>query len=185
MTQLLVASRDGNPDAVARLMPVIYNELHALAARHLRGQPPGQSLQATLLVHEAFLRLIDQTKAVADDRAHFLAVASKAMRSVIIDHVRRRKAQKRGGDRRRVPLDEAVAAYEARSGDLIALDEALTQLAATDEQQSHIVELRFFGGLSVEETAEIIGVSKRTVERDWRMARAWLRNRLSQGEPRE
>lgn len=179
ITQLLVESRDGNPEAVAKLLPFVYDELRALAAQHLRGQPPGQSLQATMLVHEVFLRLVDQTKTVADDRAHFLAVASKAMRSVLVDHVRRRTAQKRGGDRKRVPLDEAVAAYQARSGDLIALDEALTQLAAADEQQGKIVELRFFGGLSVEETAESLGVSKRTVERDWRMARAWLRNKLS------
>lgn len=182
---MLVESREGDPEALARLLPCVYEELRALAARHLRGQPPGQSLQATMLVHEAFLRLVDQSNTVAEDRAHFLAVASKAMRSVLIDHVRRRTAQKRGGGRRRVPLDDTVAAYEARSGDLMALDEALIELAAIDEQFARIVELRFFGGLSVDETAETLGISTRTAERDWRMARAWLHDRLNKGESHE
>lgn len=181
----MAESRDGDTRALAKLLPCIYEELRTLAARHLRGQPPGQSLQATILVHEAFLRLVDQTKTVAEDQAHFLAVASKAMRSVLVDHVRRRTAEKRGGGRQRIPLDETVAAYEGRSGDLMALDEALAELAVVDEQFARIVELRFFGGLSVDETAEALGISTRTAERDWRMARAWLHDRLKKGESRE
>ncbi|MBN2560090.1 MAG: sigma-70 family RNA polymerase sigma factor [Phycisphaerae bacterium] len=182
MTQLLARLRCGEADVLDRLLPAVYDELRAMAGRCLRNQPPGQTLQPTALVHEAYIRLVDQTQVVASDRAHFVAVAAKVMRSALVDHVRSRHALKRGGERGRVPLDDALALFEARSVDLLALDEALAKLANMDEQQCRIIEMRFFGGLTMEEIAAVLGVSTRTVERDWRMARAWLRVQIQEGE---
>jgi RNA polymerase sigma factor (TIGR02999 family) len=146
----------------------------------MRGQPADHTLQPTALVHEAYLRLVHNHQASAADRPHFLALAARAMRSILVDYARRRKAKKRGDRRTRVSLDIIVPAFESRALDLLMLDEALDRLAAQDERQSRIVELRFFGGLDVAETSQVLGVPKRTVERDWRYARAQLYRSLGQ-----
>ena len=174
-TQLLAQVRDGDENAVDALFAVVYDELHGLANNCLRGRQRGNTLQPTALVHEAYLRLIRQDlSSPAADRKHFLALAARAMRAIIVDHARARYSQKRGGGRQRVPLDDALAQFEDRCTDLLALDEALTELSEMDPRQSRIVELRFFGGLNEQEVAELLSVSLRTVEREWRFARAWL-----------
>ncbi len=159
-------------------------ELRALAAKYLAGERPGHTLQPTALVHEAFLRLTG-SPGVPADRSEFIALAATSMRRVLVDHARARRAAKRGGDRRRAPplaLDGAAAKWDQPQVDLLALDEALEKLAALDPRQARIVELRFFGGLGVEAAAQVLGVSTRTVEADWRMARAWLRRELERAE---
>lgn len=186
-TRLLGEIGSGDGEAAKRLLPIIYSQLRALAGNYFRGQPGDHTLQATALVHEAFLRLIDQSAGAFRDRSHFFAVAAVAMRQILTDHARRVGAAKRGGGRRR--LDVAVCDPAERAGgaggagaidaiDILALDEALSELAALDSRKHRVVELRYFGGLSVEDVAEVIGVSKRTVESDWRAARAWLGARL-------
>ena len=177
---MLREASQGNSAAAARLLPLVYDELRALAASALRRERGNHTLQPTALVHEAFLRLIDQTHAEYKSRTHFFAVGAQAIRRILVDHARQHHAAKRGGDWMKVTLDQAAAAASAANEEinLLGLDEALTKLAALDERQSKVVELRFFGGLSVEETAAMLDVSPRTVEEDWRMARAWLKREM-------
>lgn len=183
-TQLLVGVRSGDTDAQRRLFEVVYGELRALAGSMFRGQGSEHTLQPTALVHEVWMKLVDRTTLQVRDRAHFMAIAATAMRQILIDHARAKRAEKRGGGFGRVTIDEvsepaATGDGACRPLDVLALDEALTRLAALDQRQARIVELRMFGGLSVEETAEALSVSTRTIELDWRMARAWLSRVLS------
>ena len=180
ITKLLATLKDGDRTAAAaKLMPLVYDEFRALAARHLRRERVGHTLQPTALVHEAYLRLIDQTRVDWQGRTHFFAVGAQAIRRILVDHARQHKRQKRGGGAGRVQLDEAVALAPQRHEELLALDEALKKLAELDARQAQVVEMRFFGGLSVAEVASMLGVSKRTVEGDWTMARAWLLRELT------
>jgi RNA polymerase sigma factor (TIGR02999 family) len=183
VTQLLLAWSAGDPEALARLMPLVHAELHRLAKQYMRGERPDPALQTTALVNEAFLRLVDAREVRWQNRAHFFAVSARLLRQILVDFARSRGYQKRGGGARHVPLDEALAFGQERDEDLVALDDALRALAAVDARKSQVVELRFFGGLSVEETAEILQVSPETVRRDWRLAKAWLRRHLSEDEP--
>jgi len=172
---------NGSNDAPARLMPFVYDELRRLAASYLRRERSDHTLQPTALVHEAYMRLVDQSRVQWQNRAHFYSIAAQMMRRILIDHARAHASDKRGGHERRLSLDEAAILPQERAADLIALDDALKQLAATDERKSRVVELRFFGGLSVKETAEVLGVHPATVERDWTVAKAWLYRELSAG----
>ncbi|HMN96107.1 MAG TPA: ECF-type sigma factor [Phycisphaerales bacterium] len=176
-TRLLGEIAAGDADAARRLLPIVYDQLRALAAGLFRGQPADHTLQPTILVHEAFLRLVDQSSGAFRDRAHFIAVAATAMRQILTDHARRVRAAKRGGGWNRVDVDPPQELGPALV-DLVALDDALAELAALDERKHRIVELRYFGGLTVEEVADLLGLSKRTIESDWRAARAWLGARL-------
>ena len=178
-TQLLRDVTRGNQSAAGRLFPLVYEQLHGLAQALLRRERRDLTIGATVLVHEAFVRLIEQSRANWQDRSHFCAVAAQAMRRILIDHVRARRAAKRGGAWRRVTLEEAVETLAHEQLDLIDVDEALTRLAQVDPREARVVELRFFGGLSNVEVAEVLRVSVRTVEDDWRMARAWLRRELT------
>lgn len=182
VTQLLIALSGGAPDAMDQLVPLVYDELRGLAQRVLRGERRDQTLGATALVNEAYMRLVDQKRVHWQHRAHFFAVAAQLMRRILVDHARARRAAKRGGGQARVPLDDAVIAAEQQSGDLLALDEAMTRLAAFDAPQARIVELRFFGGLTIEETAEVVAASPATVKREWTLAKAWLRREVEQAE---
>ena len=179
VTEMLRDWRKGDQEALEQLIPVVYDELHRQAARYLRREHPGHILQTTALIHEAYLRLINQQNIEWQNRAHFYAIAARLMRQILVDHARRRQATKRGGSDIKVPLEEAMVISPGENVDLVALDEALTRLAAIDPQQSRIVELRYFSGLSVEETAEVLGVSSRTVNRDWNVAKAWLRQQIA------
>src|SRR5258705_4510396 len=179
VTELLRNWGDGDQQAQEKLFQVVYNEWHRQAARYLRNEQPGITLQTTDLIHEAYLRLISQQHVEWQSRLHFFAIAAKIMRRILVDHVRGRQAAKRGGSDIRLPLEDAMVVHPGQDLDLVALDEALTRLAALDPQQSQIVELRFFSGLSVEETAKVLDVSERTVKRDWNVAKAWLRRELS------
>ena len=181
VTDLLRNWSDGDKQAQEELFQVVYNELHRQAARYLRHEQPGLSLQTTDLIHEAYLRLTNQQHVEWQNRLHFFAIAAKVMRHILVDHVRGRQAAKRGGSAIRLPLEDAMVVQPGQDLDLVALDEALTRLAEIDPQQSQIVELRFFSGLSVEETAKVLDVSERTVKRDWNVAKAWLRRELSRG----
>ena len=181
VTELLQNWSNGDRRAQDQLFGAVYNELHRQAARHLQHEHPGLSLQTTDLIHEAYLRLIDQQHVEWQNRLHFYGIAEQVMRRILVDHVRSRQAAKRGGSAIRLPLEEAMAVMPGLDLDFIALDEALVRLAAMDPQQSQIVELRFFSGLSVEETAKVLDVSERTVKRDWNVAKAWLRRELSRG----
>ena len=174
VTGLLIRLTDGDDGALGELLPLVYAELRRLAAGYLRRERPGHTLQPTALVNEAYLRLVDQTQVRWQNRAHFLGVAAQMMRRILVDHARGQRAEKRGGEIQKLSLDENIDVSGERAADLVALDEALERLAELDPQKSRIVELRFFGGLSVEETAEVIGVSAPTVKRQWRMAKAWL-----------
>ena len=165
-------------------MPLVYDELRRIAARYISRERPGQTLQATALVNEAFVRLAAEQPRSFANRTHFLAIAALSMRQILVQRARARRAAKRGGAPERVTLDEALMADEGQSIDVLALDEALTRLAGLDPEQARIVELRYFGGLTIEETAEAAGVSPATVKREWAMARAWLKRAL-QGEPRK
>ena len=156
-------------------MPLVYDELRRLARRYLQRERPDHTLQATGLVHEAYLRLVDQTTVTCENRAHFLAIAAQQMRRILVDHARRHQTEKRGGGWEKIELEAAFEPSSERSVDLVALDDALQDLAALNARQSQIVELRFFGGLSFEEVAEVLDTSPRTAEREWRTARAWLR----------
>jgi RNA polymerase sigma factor (TIGR02999 family) len=180
VTGLLREWREGNADALDRLIPLVYAELRKLARAHLRREGPGHSLQATALVHEVFLRLTNVERMKIDDRAHFMAVAARLMRQILVDHARRKRAGKRGGAA--VVSLEVVSPQAARlnpaSIDMLALDEALDELASFDARQCRVVELRFFAGLTGEETAQVLDTSAATVERDWAMAKAWLFQRL-------
>ena len=176
---LLAELQAGDTQAARRLMPLVYDEFREIAARYLRRERGNHTLQPTALVNEAYLRLIDQSRVQWQGKTHFFAVGAQAMRRVLVDHARSRERLKRGGQRARVTLDEAVALSPERDEDVLALDEALEKLAALDDRQARIVELRFFAGLNVEEVAQLLGVSKRTVEGDWTMARAWLHRELA------
>src|SRR5215216_2995404 len=181
LTQLLVAWGNGEEWALDKLTPIIYEELRRVASYYMRRQRPGHTLQPTALVNEAYLKLIDTKNVGWKDRTHFFAVAAQAMRQILIDHARSHRYAKRGGGAIKVELDEATAVAREQAADLIALDDALKTLAAMDPRKSQIVELRFFGGLSIEETAEALKISSPTVQREWRMAKAWLQNQLSEG----
>ena len=160
------------------MVPLVYEELRRQAQRYLRRESPGHTLQTTALVHEAYLRLVDQRTARWQSRAQFFGVAAQLMRRILVDHARSHHAAKRGGSAIQVPLEEETAAAEERDVDLLALDEALTRLAQLDERQAKVVELRYFTGLGIEETAEALGISPATVKREWTMARAWLKREL-------
>jgi len=181
VTQLLVDWGNGNQAALELLMPLVYEELHRLARRHIGRERPGHTLQTSALVNEAYLRLVDQRNAHWQNRAHFFSIASRLMRRILVDHARSRHFAKRGGGLRRVSLDEAAVVSQNRAADLIALDDALTNLAAIDPRKCQVVELRFFGGLSVEEIATVVGVSPVTVMRDWSTAKAWLHRAIQTG----
>ena len=174
VTQLLIHWSNGDAQAVDRLLPLVYGELRRIAARHLRAEREGHTLQPTALVHEAYLRLVDQTRVQWQNRAHFFGVAAQSMRRILVDHARRHAAAKRGNPAQKLSLDEALEVGSEPAPDLLALDEALKELEKIDPQKSRIVELRFFGGLSVEETAEVMGLGTATVVRHWSMAKAWL-----------
>ena len=178
VTDLLIKWSNGDQEALNRLMPLVYEELRRLASRYLRQERPGHTLQTTALVHEAYLKLVDQTNLSWQNRVQFFAAAAQVMRHILVDYARSRKAFKRGGDYCRLSLDEAVISSEEKDPDLLTLHEALDSLAAIDIQQSHVVELRVFGGLTVEETAEALGISPRTVKREWSMAKAWLHKQM-------
>jgi RNA polymerase sigma factor (TIGR02999 family) len=179
VTQLLLAWSRGDALALESLIPLVYEELHRLAERSLSREGAGHTLQPTAVVHEAYLRLVDQKRASWKSRGHFFAVAAQTMRRLLIDHARRRNAEKRGGEATRIPLDAAGASASSRDADVIALDLALKKLATLNDYQARVVELRYFGGLTLEETAEALGASPSTVGRAFRVARAWLHRELS------
>jgi RNA polymerase sigma factor (TIGR02999 family) len=179
VTQLLVAWRNGDQDARDELMPLVYQELHRLAHQYMSRERPGHTLQTSALVNEAFLRLADQRDVQWQNRAHFIGIAGQMMRRILVDYARNRGYAKRGGSALQVSLDEELIVSEERSAEVVALDDALQSLARLDERKSRLVELRFFGGLSIEETAEVLGVSPGTVMRDWTLAKAWLRREMS------
>ena len=174
ITQLLIDLSNGDRNAVDLLLPVIYDELRKLAANYLRRERPDHTLQPTALVHEAYLRLVDQTRVNWQNRAHFFGVAAQLMRRLLVDHARRHNAEKRGQNFQKISLDENVDKAGERSDMLLALDDALQALALFDEQKARVVELRYFGGLSIEETADVMGVTPTTIKRHWRFAKAWL-----------
>lgn len=178
-TLLIRRVKEGDEEAFDRLMGVVYDELKAVAARQLRRERPDHTLHATALVHEAYIKLVDNTRLPVQDRAHFLAIAARAMRQILIDHARRRNAGKRGGGWERTTLSSGHATLEFDPAELLALDQALEEL---DERQRQVVEYRFFGGMEETEIAEVLGVSERTVRRDWVKARAWLYRTLYSGE---
>jgi len=179
ITQQLIAWSNGDESALERLIPVVYRELRRMADHYLRGERAEHSLQPTALVHEAYLRLIDQTKVEWHNRAHFFGVAAQMMRRILIDHAKAKHRLKRGGTATRVSLEDTSVITGERASELVALDEALLELAKIDERKSRIVELRYFGGLSVEETAQVLGISDKTVMRDWNLAKAWLYQQLT------
>ncbi len=180
VTALLAAASDGDGEAADALMPVVYDELHRRAAALMQRESGQHTLQATALVHEAYMVLVRQDRASFNDRAHFFAVAAQMMRRILVDHARARSREKRGQGFVRVVLDEGVALSPQRDQDVLALDDALETLAQFDARQAEIVVMRFFGGLTVAEVAQALGVSKRTVEGEWTMAKAWLRRELSE-----
>jgi len=185
ITELLYRWDSGDASARQQLMPLVYDELRRVARRSLAGQRNDHTLQSTALVHEAYLRLAGPRAMHWQNRSHFFAVAAQMMRQILVDHARRRLAAKRGGSSLTLSLDEAVALPQQTRVDLVALDDALTRLAELDQRQSQVVELRFFGGLSVEETARALGISVATVKREWAVARAWLYAELhGEAEPR-
>jgi len=179
ITQLLVAWSDGDRAALDELVPLVHSELRRIARNYMRGERKGHTLQTTALINEAYLRLVDQKHVRWQNRAHFMAIASELMRRILVDYARRRQYQKRGGGAIQVTLSDAAEVSNQRSPDLVALDEALTSLAEIDPRRSRVVELRFFGGLSIEETAEVLKVSTTTVERDWTIAKAWLHKEVN------
>jgi RNA polymerase sigma-70 factor (ECF subfamily) len=174
VSRLLAECSGGNQAAMNQLLPLVYDELHRLAARQMSRERPDHTLQTTALVNEAYLRMVDQTSARWQDRAHFFAVASKVMRQILIDHARSHARAKRGGGETRISLDDAAVISEERAADLLVLDEALKRLAEMDRRKSEVIELRFFGGLTIEEAAQVLKVTPKTVARDWALARAWL-----------
>jgi len=179
VTRLLREYKDGNKSVLDDLFPLVYDELRRLAAAKLQRERSDHTLQATALVHEAYMKLVDQHSVDWQNRAHFFGLAAEIMRRILVNHAVHRNADKRGAGETRIALDEAVSFAQEREIDLLALDEALLELAKFDAQQARIVELRFFGGLSIEEVAEVLGVSDSTVKREWRVARAWLHSELS------
>jgi RNA polymerase sigma factor (TIGR02999 family) len=183
ITQLLRAWNGGDESALEKLMPVVYGELHRMARRYMAHESPGHTLQTSALVNEAYLRLVDAADANWQNRVHFFAVSAQAMRRILVDWARSRQALKRGGEVRPLQLDDALAVTEEQQVDLVALDDALKALAVMDPRKSQVVELHFFGGLNLEETAEVLKVSSDTVLRDWKLAKSWLRRELSGERP--
>jgi len=179
VTQLLQEWSEGDENALARLIPLVHDELHRLAHQHMRRESAGHVLQTSALINEAYLRLVDQPLIRWEGRAHFFGIAARLMRHILVDEARKRNAAKRGGSFIQVPLDEANAVVQEQAANVAALDDALQRLETRDERQGKIVELRFFGGLSIEETAQVLKVSPGTVMRDWTFARAWLRNEMT------
>jgi RNA polymerase sigma factor (TIGR02999 family) len=179
VTQLLVAWSNGNQAARDQLMSVVYEELHRLARRYMRRESPGHTLQTSALVNEAFLRLVDQKSVHWQNRAHFYGIAAQMMRRILVDYARGRSSEKRGAGAPALTLDEGLIVSDERSSEVVAVHEALEQLSNFDGRKGQIVELRFFGGLSIEETAEVLDVSPGTVMRDWTLAKAWLRREMS------
>src|SRR5262245_1264404 len=178
LTVLLLEWRDGDRAALDRLIPLVYDELRRIAHRYVQRERNGHTLQTSALVNEAYLRLVGQQDADWQNRAHFFAVTAQVMRHILIDHARRRRYVKHGGELKQVPITEAVGMSLQRATELLALNEALDELATLDERKSRVVELRYFGGLSLEETAEVLKVSLMTVRRDWRAAKAWIYRRV-------
>jgi RNA polymerase sigma factor (TIGR02999 family) len=178
VTELLIRLSNGNRATVDVLLPVIYDELRKLAASYLRRERPDHTLQPTALVHEAYLRLVDQTRVNWQNRAHFFGVAAQIMRRLLVDYARKHNAEKRGADFQKLSLDENIEKAVERGDEILALDRALEALAEIDEQKARMVELRYFGGLTVEETAEVMGVTPVTINRHWRMAKAWLHGQM-------
>jgi RNA polymerase sigma factor (TIGR02999 family) len=181
VSELLIKWRAGDQEALQVLIPLVYSELRRIAQYHLRQERPDHTLQSTALVHEAYLRLTKQAPVEIENRAHFLAVASRLMRQILVDHARGHRAAKRGGGYK-LELSEADSPQPGLNLDMVALDDALNELARLDAQQARIVELRFFGGLSIEETAQVVGVSPTTIKREWATARAWLRREMAKPE---
>ena len=181
ITERLVAWSSGETAALDDVMRAVYKELRRIADHYLRLERPDHTLQPTALVHEAYLRLIDQTQVSWQNRAHFFGVAAQMMRRILVDHARTKRRDKRGGVARKLSLDEVMNLSQGRAADLVALDDALKGLAEIDQRKSRVVELRFFGGLSVEETAEVLNVSPQTVLRDWKLAKAWLYQEIKRG----
>jgi RNA polymerase sigma factor (TIGR02999 family) len=183
ITALLVAWSEGDQAALDRLMPLVYGELRRIARRHMRSESKGHALQTTALVHEAYLRLIEQRSVTWRNRAHFFAIAAQAMRRILVSMARARHASKRSADLHPVVLSEAMTLSAERADELIALDDALVALSRLDPRRGRVVELRYFGGLSVEETGEVLGISAETVMRDWKRAKAWLLHQLDRSRP--
>lgn len=179
VTQLLIGWANGDKEALDALIPLVYDELRRQASRYLRHERAGHTLQTTALIHEAYVRLVDQRNVQWQNRAHFFGIAAQLMRRILVDHARTKKRAKRGGSDIKVSLTQANAITQSEDLDVVALDESLARLAEFDEQQSRIVELRYFSGLTIEETAQVLGISTATVKRDWNMARAWLHRELS------
>jgi len=179
VTQLLQQWSEGDQNALDKLMPMVHDELHRLAHQHMRRESAGHVLQTSALINEAYIRLVDQPQMRWQSRGHFFGIAARLMRHILVDDARKRNAAKRGGSFIQVPLDEASTVVQEQAANVAALDDALQLLETIDERQGKIVELRFFGGLSIEETAEVLKVSPGTVMRDWTFARAWLRNEMS------
>lgn len=182
VTQLLIKWSEGSQEALEQLMPLVYAELHRMASRYMATQPPDHTLQTTALIHEAYLRLAHDSDKHWENRAHFFRVAAKSMRQILVDHARGQLAAKRGGKHQELPLDQEIIISGKRMASMVALDDALTDLAKLNPRQTEVVELRYFGGFNVEETADALKVSQETVMRDWRAARAWLHIQLSQRE---
>ena len=182
VTQLLINWSNGDEAALNQLVPLVHAELRRLARHYMGRENPGHTLQTSALINEAYLRLVDQQNVPWQNRAHFFAVSAQVMRHILIDHARRHAYAKRGGGARRVAFDEAIALNDQRADELVALDEALNTLAAMDKRKSQIIELRFFGGLSIEETAEAMKISAITVTREWRSAKAWLRREMNRDQ---
>jgi RNA polymerase sigma-70 factor (ECF subfamily) len=180
-TELLRAWSRGEEGALAKLVPLVYDELHRQARRYMKREPPGHTLQTTALLNEAYLRLVDSPLAGCQDRAHFFGICAQIMREILVDWARSRRALKRGGKVRLLPLDEALAPSPQAGVDLVAIDDALKALTRLDHRKGRVVELRFFGGLSVKETAEALQVSAETVMRDWKLAKSWLRREMDKG----
>jgi RNA polymerase sigma factor (TIGR02999 family) len=179
VTRLLKKWSDGDETALEQLIPLVHDELHRLAHQYIRREEPGHILQTSALINEAYLRLVDQPKIRWENRNHFFGIAARLMRRILVDDARKRNAAKRGGSLIQIPLDEATSVANEQAANVAALDDALKVLETIDTRQGQIVELRFFGGLSIEETAEVLKVSPGTVMRDWTFARAWLRNEMT------
>jgi RNA polymerase sigma factor (TIGR02999 family) len=181
VTQLLLHWGNGDKAALDKLVPVVYQELRRLAAYYMRRERPGHTLQTSALVNEAYMRLVDYSQMRWQSRAHFFAVAAQAMRRILVEHARKRHFAKRGGGAVKVSFDEAAIVSQEQAADLVALDDALTSLEAMDERKARIVELRYIGGLNIEETAEVLDISPATVQREWRAAKAWLYREIKEG----
>lgn len=180
VTQLLVRWSEGDSSAIEQLTPLVYQELHRLAHKHIQQENDGHTLQTTALVHEAYLRLVDQRNIRWQNRAHFFAVSAQVMRHILVDYARKKSSAKRGGVAQKVTLDDGAVVWKERSTELIALDEALQQLAEIHPRRSKVVELRYFGGMNNKEAAEVLKISEASIERDWRFAKAWLYRELQQ-----